>query len=135
MTTRKRASETTVVKSDSFESHYDLHNSSTFGSARSKSGNTRPKLRVRIKRWHGIAHWTWNCGDGDEVCGICQCAYEGVPPDVKYPGDECPVVWGTCGHSFHIQCIEKWLPTRGTCPMCRSEWEIGAEKSVHEDNA
>lgn len=134
---RKRASETTIIKSESTESHYDLHPSSTFGSTNTNSNNgtSRPKLRVRIKRWHGVAHWTWNCGDGDEVCGICQCAYEGVPPDVKYPGDECPVVWGTCKHSFHIQCIEKWLPTRGTCPMCRSEWEIGAEKSVHEDNA
>ncbi len=76
---RKRASETTVVKSESFESHYDIHNSSTFGSSSIKNGlsSSRPKLRVRIKRWHGVAHWTWNCGDGDEVCGICQCAYEG----------------------------------------------------------
>jgi hypothetical protein len=38
-----------------------------------------------------------NAGSDDEVCGICQSAFEGVAPGVKYPGDECPVVFGKCG--------------------------------------
>lgn len=64
------------------------------------SSNTR--LRVRIKKFHGVAKWTWNVGNGsdDEVCGICQSAFEGCPPGVKFPGDESPVVFGTCGESF-----------------------------------
>ena len=59
----------------------------------------KPKLRIRIKSFHGVAKWTWNVGNGsdDEVCGICQSAFEGCPPGVKYPGDESPVVFGTCG--------------------------------------
>jgi len=24
-----------------------------------------------------------------------------------------------CQHSFHIECIEKWLSTNKSCPMCR----------------
>jgi len=75
--------------------------------------------------------------DEDEVCGICQSAFEGVAPGVKFPGDECPVVWGKCGHSFHLQCVSTWLGTSagsgggsGKCPLCRSDWEYGAETPV-----
>mmetsp|Transcript_502 Transcript_502/g.856 ORF Transcript_502/g.856 Transcript_502/m.856 type:complete len:148 (-) Transcript_502:3713-4156(-) len=89
----------------------------------------RRHVRVKIKRFHGVARWTWNAGD-EEVCGICQEAFEGVAPGVKYPGDECPVVWGKCSHAYHLQCVSTWLSTRSTCPICRAEWEFGAEKQV-----
>ncbi len=23
------------------------------------------KLKVTIKRWHGVAKWTWGCGEGE----------------------------------------------------------------------
>eukprot|EP00590_Aulacoseira_subarctica_P006960 CAMPEP_0172419656 /NCGR_PEP_ID=MMETSP1064-20121228/6055_1 /TAXON_ID=202472 /ORGANISM="Aulacoseira subarctica , Strain CCAP 1002/5" /LENGTH=109 /DNA_ID=CAMNT_0013159219 /DNA_START=107 /DNA_END=439 /DNA_ORIENTATION=+ len=88
---------------------------------------SKRKLKVTIKRWHSVAKWSWGCGEG-EVCGICQVAFEGVAPGVKYPGDECPVVFGTCKHSYHLQCISTWLQGgRSTCPICRREWEFGAE--------
>ena len=89
------------------------------------------KLKVKIKRWHGVAKWSWGCGEG-EVCGICQSAFEGVAPGAKFPGDECPVVWGVCGHSFHLQCVSTWLQGRNTCPICRREWEFGAERGSNE---
>ena len=143
---RKRASETAVVKSDSYDSQFKIQNSPTLSSIKSGRRNNEhqqsksgPKIRVRIKKWHGVAHWTWNCGDEDEVCGICQSAYEGVAPGVKYPGDDCPVVWGTCGHSFHLKCVTQWLSTRSTCPMCRSEWqdaigEVGTGNNNNNNN-
>lgn len=65
--------------------------------------------------------------DPNEVCGICQSAYEGVAPGGRWPGEDCPVVWGKCSHSFHLQCVVTWLngPTaRGTCPICRQEWAL-----------
>jgi hypothetical protein len=58
------------------------------------------RLRVRLKRFHGVAKWTWNAND--DVCGICHSAFEGVAPGVKYPGDECPVVWGKCGKFIYF---------------------------------
>ena len=42
------------------------------------------------------------------VAGICRMAFDGCPPDSKFPGDDSPVVWGQCGHAFHLQCITKW---------------------------
>lgn len=50
-------------------------------------------------------------------------------PGEKFPGDDSPVVWGTCGHAFHLQCITKWLGTQGAepkCPICRGNWEFKA---------
>ena len=46
----------------------------------------------------------------------------------KYPGEDSPVVWGVCGHAFHLQCITKWLSaqTEQRCPFCRRAWEFKA---------
>ena len=86
----------------------------------------RRRLKVRIRRLHGVAHWSWNAND--DVCGICQFAFEGTAPGVKYPGEDCPVVWGKCAHAFHLQCVSKWLTqpsSKNSCPICRQEWEFG----------
>jgi hypothetical protein len=37
------------------------------------------------------------------MCGICRNPFDGCPPESKFPGDDSPVVWGTCGHAFHLQ--------------------------------
>ena len=114
MTSRKRASDTAVI------------NSMGATSTEETMGKTKSRLRVRMKRFHGVAKWTWNAGSDDEVCGICQSAFEGVAPGIKFPGDECPVVFGKCGHAFHLQCVATWLnSSRQTCPICRAEWEYG----------
>lgn len=105
MSSRKRPSETVIVAS---------------GSSLAENVKPKPRLKVRVKRFHGVARWSWNTGGEDDVCGICQTAYEGCAPGVKYPGDECPVVYGKCGHAFHLVCVATWLnSSRQTCPMCR----------------
>ena len=58
-------------------------------------------FKVEIKKWHAIGIWTWEAGD--DMCGICRNPFDGCPPESKFPGDDSPVVWGTCGHAFHLQ--------------------------------
>ncbi|KAK4791626.1 hypothetical protein SAY86_032039 [Trapa natans] len=33
-----------------------------------------------------------------------------------------------CGHSFHVDCIDKWFESHDTCPLCRSP--VPGEKVV-----
>ena len=134
MASRKRPSDTTVVVA----AHDDNNNANNTRTnvdggkpwmtddPNVMKNQSKSRLKVKILRYHAVAKWTWNAGSEDEVCGICQSAFEGVAPGVKYPGDECPVVFGKCGHAFHLQCVSTWLnSSRNTCPMCRREWEFG----------
>lgn len=85
-------------------------------------------LSIDVKTWRAVGAWTWGAGDAGDVCGICRIAYDGCPPDAKFPGDDSPVVWGRCGHAFHLQCITKWLSGNAQdaprCPICRGAWEF-----------
>jgi len=94
-------------------------------------------LVINIRRWQGVGVWTWNAGDKDDVCGICRVAFDACPPEAKFPGDDSPVVWGQCGHAFHLQCITKWLnsQTEQRCPICRGAWEFAQDKNANEDDA
>jgi len=58
--------------------------------------------------------------------------------DIQYPGEDCPVVWGRCGHAFHLQCVSKWLTqasSKNSCPICRQEWEFGQNPTASNDDA
>ena len=48
----------------------------------------------------------------DEKCPICQCNYKNNDLITDLPN---------CGHTFHSECLFKWLDTNETCPMCRSD--------------
>jgi len=37
---------------------------------------------------------------------------------------------GFCNHVYHLDCIEKWLPTRNVCPLCNKKWECTEIKSI-----
>ncbi|KAJ1560398.1 hypothetical protein HK096_008886, partial [Nowakowskiella sp. JEL0078] len=42
-------------------------------------------------------------------CSICQDSFSEGSSVIELP----------CHHIFHPVCIEHWLKTNGTCPMCR----------------
>ncbi|VAI06511.1 unnamed protein product [Triticum turgidum subsp. durum] len=82
-------------------------------------------MKVKILQWHAVASWTWDAQD--ETCGICRMAFDGCCPDCKFPGDDCPIIWGACNHAFHLHCILKWVNSQTStplCPMCRREWQF-----------
>jgi anaphase-promoting complex subunit 11 len=121
MSSRKRPSESTVV---------------TTLPLSSQDNNKQRSLQIRIRNIHGVARWSWNAND--DRCSICQNEFEGTAPGVKYPGEDCPVVFGRCRHAFHLQCVSQWLgqPTsKNSCPICRADWEFGSATSVNEVNA
>jgi len=48
--------------------------------------------------------------DGDHLCSICLAPYE--------EGDDVRIVM--CMHKFHKRCIDPWLRTHPTCPVCKN---------------
>ncbi|KAL3638599.1 RING-H2 finger protein atl7 [Castilleja foliolosa] len=46
----------------------------------------------------------------DTLCSVCLGEYEAEDKLQQIPG---------CGHTFHMDCIDLWLSTRTTCPLCR----------------
>ncbi|KHN23378.1 Putative RING-H2 finger protein ATL21A [Glycine soja] len=48
---------------------------------------------------------------GDKTCSICLSEY--IPKETVKTIPE-------CGHCFHAQCIDEWLPLNASCPICRT---------------
>ncbi|KAL7713514.1 Anaphase-promoting complex subunit 11 [Entamoeba marina] len=77
-------------------------------------------MSMEILEWNEIASWEWNLAE--DICGICQTSFDYSCPVCIYPGEECPPITGVCGHSFHSHCLDLWLKTNRTCPICRRPW-------------
>ncbi|CAO4369844.1 unnamed protein product [Caenorhabditis nigoni] len=86
------------------------------------------RLKIAVKKLHVCGEWKWLQG-GEDTCGICRMEFESACNMCKFPGDDCPLVVGTCRHAFHRHCIEKWIAApsnqpRAQCPLCRQDWQI-----------
>ncbi|KAG4989934.1 hypothetical protein JHK82_032243 [Glycine max] len=57
-------------------------------------------------------------GNGTEECAVCLVEFEDSDTIKMLP---------KCQHVFHQHCIDTWLPSRMTCPICR-------QKLTSEDN-
>ncbi|XP_020599031.1 RING-H2 finger protein ATL8 [Phalaenopsis equestris] len=50
-------------------------------------------------------------GEGEKECSVCLSAFS----------DGQRVRQLQCGHGFHASCIDKWLRSPATCPICRAD--------------
>ncbi|KAF5773465.1 putative transcription factor C2H2 family [Helianthus annuus] len=106
----------TVLFFMAFFSLYIRRFSSVTDSGDSEAGNSTPRLHKRggvdvstvqslpIVQYGGDLK-TWN------ECSICLTEFE---------ERETVKVIPYCRHGFHPVCIETWLSSHGSCPMCRS---------------
>ena len=97
---------------------------------------TLSPMKIKVKKIHAVGVWSWvKSGGEDERCAVCQNPLDGCAPGSSFPGDDSPVVWGKCNHAFHLQCINRWLGTNNTCPICRREWEFQEANRQSNSNA
>jgi hypothetical protein len=65
-------------------------------------------------------------GDGDKEpfdCAVCLCEFDAEDRLRLLP---------LCGHAFHLDCIDTWLLSNSTCPLCRGV--LFAPGLMAEDN-
>mmetsp|Transcript_49221 Transcript_49221/g.105227 ORF Transcript_49221/g.105227 Transcript_49221/m.105227 type:complete len:116 (-) Transcript_49221:47-394(-) len=83
--------------------------------------------RFQIKGWRAVVLWSWDIVVDN--CAICRnhlmepsIEFQANPnSDTNHAGLQ--IAFGTCGHCFHLDCIQRWLKTRSVCPLCNQEWE------------
>ena len=61
-------------------------------------------------------------------CAICRNKL--TEPSIEYQASPATanenglsIAWGNCGHVYHLDCIQQWLKTRQTCPICSKAWD------------
>ncbi|XP_059636526.1 RING-H2 finger protein ATL7-like isoform X1 [Cornus florida] len=59
----------------------------------------------------------------DSQCSICLSDYQAEDRLQQIPA---------CGHTFHMNCIDNWLATHTTCPLCRLSLLDSAKASIDE---
>ncbi|RDX60222.1 RING-H2 finger protein ATL58, partial [Mucuna pruriens] len=61
----------------------------------------------------------------DTQCSVCLMDYQ--------PEDRLQQI-PACGHTFHMSCIDLWLATHTTCPLCRFSLLTTAKSSTQTSN-
>ncbi|XP_030447373.2 RING-H2 finger protein ATL63 [Syzygium oleosum] len=64
-------------------------------------------------------------GEKDEECVVCLGGFEENDVGRRLP---------ECGHGFHVDCIDTWLRSRASCPICREPVVADTRKETENKN-
>jgi len=99
--------------------------------AKSLTGQVVPNFE--IKKWNAVALWSWDIYA--DTCPVCRNSLN--EPSIEYQANPSPttenglsIAFGSCGHVFHLDCIQRWQKTRSVCPLCNKEWDFAKVERV-----
>ncbi len=65
--------------------------------------------------------YQFSCAPKDFECPICCCSDNNMA-----------VVLTECNHFYHLECVERWIEVRNTCPTCRNVMPTYTRKLVED---
>lgn len=68
-----------------------------------------------------FSSWGFNLPSNID-CTICQYSLNTNSLYYQDEGKDSIVSQGTCGHSFHNECIKPWVDKNKHCPICSAIW-------------
>jgi uncharacterized protein (DUF2225 family) len=68
-----------------------------------------------------LSSWGYNLPSNTD-CTICRYNLNSKSLYKQNTEDDSYVITGTCGHSFHYECINPWINNHKTCPICFADW-------------
>jgi hypothetical protein len=75
-----------------------------------------------VKSANLFSSWVYNLPKNHE-CTICRCNLNVPSLYNQEKGIDSFVVTGSCGHSFHSECIKPWVDKNKHCPLCSQLWQ------------
>ncbi|CAG2184061.1 unnamed protein product [Oppiella nova] len=85
-------------------------------------GEAKPRglARSDIEQLPSYRYKPENAHESDQTtCVVCMCDFEAKQNLRVLP----------CAHEFHVRCVDKWLKTNRTCPICRGDASLNDHES------
>jgi hypothetical protein len=85
-------------------------------------GEAKPRglARSDIEQLPSYRYKPENAHESDQTtCVVCMCDFEAKQNLRVLP----------CAHEFHARCVDKWLKTNRTCPICRGDSALNGHES------